>query len=403
MKFNKKFFYILMLIFSLLGLFVYLYNFDSRDINVVGVSDSEILIGSSCALGGHASFLGKQLMRGSMAYINEVNDNGGIYGRRIKIISYDDAYDPEKTVENTKRLIGRDQVFALFDYVGTPTSVRIIDIVDKAKIPLFGLFTGAEVLRNPTKPYIFNVRDSYYNEVESAISYFVDELGFNRVAVFYQDDVFGLTVLNGAKLALKRRGLEVIGSASYERGSLKFEDAVKNISESGADVVIMVGTYVSLAKFVKDSNNENFSPYFYSVSFVGSEAFADQLIFVQKINPEKYKKIIVTQVVPSPYSYFDIVGEYERIMKKYYPWSDFNYVSLEGFVNAKILIEALRLAGENLTREKFISALESIDNFDVGIGKNITYGKDDHQGLDGVYYSRLTKDGFKIFNRGDGV
>ena len=404
MKFNRRIFYISILVFSLfslLGLFVYLHNFDSGNINVIGVSDNEILIGSSSALGGHASFLGRQLMRGSMAYINEVNENGGIYGRRIKIISYDDEYDPEKTVENTKRLIGRDQVFALFDYVGTPTSVRIIDIVNRAKVPLIGLFTGAEILRNPVQPYIFNVRDSYYNEVEGAISYFVDDLGFDKVAVFYQNDAFGLTVLNGTKLALERRGLEVVGLASYERGSLKFKNAVKDIVDSGAEVVIMVGTYAPLAKFIKDSNNENFYPYFYSVSFVGSEAFSDQLIFVQRVNIEQYDKIILTQVVPSPFSDFEIVKDYRNLMKKYYPWSDVNYVGLEGFVNAEILVEALKRVGENLTRERLVLSLESMKDFNIGIGKNISYSENDHQGLDGIYYSRLNEDGFEVFSRGE--
>ena len=388
------------------GVFWYI---GSREKKVVteapGVSDDEILIGSSSALGGYASFLGSQTVRGSLAYINEVNENGGVNGRKIRLIAYDDEYDPEKTVQNTQKLIGEDGVFALFDYVGTPTSVRIIDIVDVAEVPLLGLFTGAETLRSPIRPYIFNVRDSYYSETEAAISYFVDELGFSKIAVFYQNDAFGQTVLTGTKLALTRRGLDPVASATYERGSMDISGAAKTIRESEAQAVVMVGTYSPLAKFVKISNNEGFKPYFHTVSFVGSEAFASELIQSQGINESEYEKIIVTQVVPSPFSKeFSSVREYIDLSEKYYPGDEPNYVALEGFVNAKVLVEALRIAGTELTREGFVDALESMHDFDIGVGTKLGYGERDHQGLDGVYYSRLSKNGvFETFELGGGV
>lgn len=391
---------IVILFFSCAIFFYSEYFREEITVNVLGITDDEILIGSSAALGGHANFLGTQTVRGSLAYINEVNEMGGIYGRQIKLISYDDKYDPERTVENTKNLIGRDRVFALFDYVGTPTSVEIIDIVNTAKIPLVGLFTGAEALRVPFRPYIFNVRDSYYSEAEAAIAYFVDELGFDKVAVFYQNDTFGFAVLNGVELALDKRNMKSIVTATYERGTMDIESAEKIIKKSEAEAVIMAGTYSPLAKFVKVSNSDSFYPYFHTVSFVGSEAFALELIESQGIEETQYKKIIVTQVVPSPFSEkFPAIKEYHNLSKKYYPNNEPNYVALEGFLNAKVLVTALENAGSDLSRKKFIDALEAMKHVDIGIDVEITYDKNDHQGLDDIYYSRLSEGGtFELFD-----
>lgn len=365
-----------------------------------GVSDDEIVIGSSAALSGQASFLGTQTIHGSLAYINEVNSKGGVHGRKIRLISYDDRYEPSETVTNTQRLINQDKVFALFDYVGTPTSLEVIDIVHKLGIPLLGLFTGAEDLRVPYRPYIFNVRDSYYIEAEGAVTYFVDKLGLKKIAVMYQKDSFGLAVLSGVQLALKRRNMEPVETAVYARGSMDVAPAMEAIRASGAEAVIMVGTYAPLAKFIKLSNDAGFKPYFHTVSFVGSEAFVKEIIETQRISPEQYDKIIVTQVVPSPYSE-DLPGvkEYRELAKKYYPNDKPNFVALEGFINAKILVKALEDAGRNLTKQRFIGALESMYNFDVGIGKEVSYSRLNHQGLKGIYYSKPTKEGiFITFN-----
>ena len=368
---------------------------------VPGVTDTEILIGSSAALGGHASFLGSQLIEGARARINEVNEQGGIYGRTIRLVAYDDRYDPSKTVANTRKLINEDKVFALFNYVGTPTTKAIVvneTPVSDAKIPLVGLFTGAEFLRTPFQPYVFNVRDSYYAEAEGAVTYFTS-LGLKKIAVMYQNDAFGRAVLDGAKIALKKRGMKPVAIATFERGTMDVEKAMERIKASGAEAVVMVGTYSPLAKFIKISHDAGFSPYFHTVSFVGSEAFGKELIETQKISPEYFRKIIVTQVVPAPFS-GDYAGvrEYRQLAKEYNPRHEENYVALEGFINAGVLVKALRKAGRNLTREKFIFALESMRNVDIGIGKLLTFGNNDHQGLTGIYYSRLTSEGvFEIF------
>ena len=276
----------------------------TKKIETPGVTDREILIGTSCPLGGYASFLGTQYSHGSEAFINEINDKGifrgrriklsdvddkgGIYGRRIKLIVYDDQYDPAKCVANTQKLIGQDRVFMLFDYVGTPTSVKIIDIVNKAEIPAFGFFTGAETLRTPFRPYMFHVRDSYYGEAEGAMAYFIDKLGLKKIAVMYQEDAFGLAVLEGVQYALKRRNMETVATATFPRETTNVENSLKIIKASGADVVVIVGTYTPLARFVNLSHKAGFTPYFYTVSFVGSEAYGKELVEVHKVAPSQY-------------------------------------------------------------------------------------------------------------------
>jgi len=154
-----------------------------------------VLIGSSAALTGPAAQLGTNLISGAEAAISEINDVGGINGRKLRMISYDDAYDPPKAVENTQKLINQDKVFALFNYVGTPTGVKVAPLVQEAQIPLVGMFTGAEAFRSPLQKYIFNIRGSYYEETELAIKYFAEDIGLKKVAVFYQADAFGLAGL----------------------------------------------------------------------------------------------------------------------------------------------------------------------------------------------------------------
>jgi ABC-type branched-subunit amino acid transport system substrate-binding protein len=320
-----------------------------------GVTEHEILLGSSSALGGHASFLGTQYTRGSLAWIREVNASGGVHGRKLRLISYDDQYDPPKTLANTERLIHDDKAFMLFGYVGTPTSVNVIATIRENKIPALGFFTGAEALRTP--------------------------------------------VLQGVQLAMGRRALEICATATHARGGQDVEAAVETIRETGAEAVVMVGTYGALARFIKLCEDDAFRPYYHTVSFVGSEAFGLELREVQKVRPESLGRIVVTQVVPSPQSTeLPAVGKYRELAAKHFPEDAPNYVALEGFINARVLVEALRLAGPELTRAGLIAALERMEGFDVGIGRAISYGKLDRKGLSSIYHSRLSPDGvFEIF------
>lgn len=361
--------------------------------SVVGVTDTEILLGSSSALSGSAARLGIDLLSGAQAAIKEINDSGGINGRMLRVISYDDQYDPPKAVENTQRLINEDKVFALFNYVGTPTGVKVVPVVAEAKIPLVGMFTGAHAFRDPLQEYIFNIRGSYYQETELAVRYFVDDLGFKDIAVLYQADAFGLDGFDGVKIALDKRGLKPVEVGSYERATTNVEAAVQTITASRAQAVIMIGTYSPLAKFVKLTKKQKPNMLFDTVSFVGSEAFVKEL-GADTVN------VYVTEVVPPHYygDLFDGVREYIKNLTKYEPETEPTFGGLEGYINTKVLAEGIRLAGKDLTREGLLTALENMQNYDVGIGATVSFSATEHQGLDKVYltYFNRDKDKFEL-------
>jgi len=363
-----------------------------------GVFESEIVIGMTAAMSGNAAVLGTETYRGARAWIEDVNAKGGVSGRQIKLVVRDDAYDPPRTVANVQSLLVDDGVFALFGFVGTPTSVKAVPLLERARVPGVGFFTGAEVLRNPQREWAFHVRDSYYAEAETATAYFVDRLHLSRIAVLYQEDPFGQAVLSGIQLALQRRSQSPVATASFARGSTALEGARDKLMASKPEVVAMVGTYGPLARFVKIAGGGGHT-WFQTVSFVGSEAFADELIRTQHVNPETYDHVLVTQVVPSPVSdEYSGLSEFRSLLAKSFPTDRPNYVALEGFVDARVLTGALERAGRTLDRDSFARALEGMKNLDVGIGRNVSYAPNNHVALAGVYLSRLGTDGiFRTF------
>ncbi|MDZ7665047.1 MAG: ABC transporter substrate-binding protein [Desulfotignum sp.] len=354
---------------------------DSRN----GISDKEILIGSSLALGGHAGYLGTQMIQGAMSYLSHINAQGGVHGRNIRLILMDDGYNPSQCLYNTQQLILEKKVFALFCYVGTPTTVRIIPLINEAAIPLVGMFTGAQRLRQPANPYLINIRASYYQETRAAVDLIVKQKGLTRVAVFYQYDEYGFDGLKGTEIALKQHDLVPVAKGSYIRGTLDVENGLEQIIRSDAQAVVMIGTYDSCAKFIQLARQLNFNPLFHNVSFVGSEELA------RRLGPDG-EGVIVTQVVPPPSSNTareDLPGvkEYVRLLNRYYPDSRPNFVGLEGYINAKILVEGLERGGRHLTRQSFLKAIKSVNDFDLGIQNRLSFGPEDNQGLDQVYYT----------------
>ncbi|WP_167506033.1 ABC transporter substrate-binding protein [Desulfosediminicola flagellatus] len=365
-----------------------------------GISGTGILLGTSLAQSGHAGFLGTQYLHGAQAYFFAVNEDGGIWDRKIHIIAYDDQYEPIRTVTNTQQLIYTDNVFALFNYVGTPTSLAVRKIIESAKIPAFGFLTGAESLRQPFSSYLFHLRDSYNAEAEGAISYYVDILELKRIGVLYQDDEFGLSVLIGIQKALQKRGLQPVVTDTYPRGSLDLKESLDYIHQAELDVIMLVGTSGPLASFIKQTHQRNVYPHFGTVSFVGSADFAHEINVVHRVSHTQNEKIMITQVVPSPLSaHIKSVIEYLQISARYFPEDPPNYVALEGFLNAKVLTYALQQAGRNLTRSKLLTTLEQLHDFDIGIGKMLSFTETDHQGIKGIYYSYLSQyDRFEMFD-----
>lgn len=352
-----------------------------------GVTYNEIRIGSSLALSGHAGYLGTETLRGAQAYINHVNETGGVHGRQITLVTMDDRYDPPLCLANTQRLIVEEQVFCLFCYVGTPTTVKIIPLVDKAHIPLIGMFTGANALREPFSPNIINVRASYYQETGVAVTHLVEDLGLTKIAVFYQYDAYGLDGLRGSEMALKKYGLAPVAKGSYIRGTLDVEEGLKAILASDAQAVVMIGTYEPCAKFIRLARERAPSLLFYNVSFVGAEELA-------RLLGEQGENVIVSQVVPPPElpqtrKMLPSVDEYLALLHHYFPEAKANSVSLEGYYNALVLVEGLRRAGRDLTREGLIAAIQSIQKFPLGEKTSLTFSPTDHQGMDRVYFTRI--------------
>lgn len=354
---------------------------------VPGVSDTEIRIGSSLALEGHAGYLGTQTLHGAMSYIHHINGEGGIHGRKIRIMAVDDGYDPDRCLVNTQKLILEDRVFGLFSYVGTPTTVKIIPLVEKAKIPLVGMFTGAHVLRDPLNRYLINIRASYYQEIDAGVERMVEDLGIRKVAVFYQYDDYGFDGLKGTELALRKYDLVPVARGTYIRGTNNVEEGLARIIQSEAEAVVMVGTYEPCARFIRKAREQGYHPLFFNVSFVGADELARRL-------GDSGEGVIVAQVVPPPEppQSRDLMwgaAEYADLLRRYFPSDEPNFVGLEGYLNARVLVEGLRRAERKLTREGFIEAIETIQDYDLGIANTLSFSPTDHQGLERVYFTRL--------------
>lgn len=325
---------------------------------VPGVTAKTILLGQSAAFTGPAAQLGIQLNIGTKAYFDHINSQGGVYGRQIELKTRDDKYEANLCLDNTRKFINEDHVFALVSYVGTPTTAAAMPVFTDAKVPLVGPFTGAESLRTPVNRYIFNVRASYYDETERIVEQLVST-GNKKIAVFYQDDAYGQAGLKGVQIAMDKRNLKIVALGKVERNTVNVADAVKIINAVQPDGVIMISAYTSIAEFVREMKKVGSTTQFYNVSFVGAKALSDAL-------KDEGHGVAISQVVPFPWSPSEpIVKEYQLVMTKAGN-TEFNFSSLEGFIVAKVMVEGLKRAGKDLTREKLVAALESMNNVDLG-------------------------------------
>jgi ABC-type branched-subunit amino acid transport system substrate-binding protein len=345
-----------------------------------GVTATEVTVGMCNALTGPASALGTGMKKGSMVYFNKVNKAGGINGRKVRVISYDDGYEPKNTVEQTRKLIHDDKVFALFGYVGTPTSSAVLPLFNEARIPFWGPFTGAEFLRTPVNRHIFNVRGSYFDEAETQVQYLTEKRGIKRIAILYQNDAYGLAVKGGILKALKKRNLDLAGEGTYERNTEDVSTALAALKKANPEAVSMVGTYKAIAAFVKKAKAEGFNPVFLNVSFVGTAALVKELAGAGD-------GVIITQVMPSPRdASVPLVAQYRADMKAA-GHTELDYTDLEGYVDAVVFVETLKKAGANLTRDSFIAAAEGL-NAAIG-GLNFKFTPADHHALEKIYLTRI--------------
>ncbi|MEX0637774.1 MAG: ABC transporter substrate-binding protein [Burkholderiales bacterium] len=323
-----------------------------------GVTHDKIVLGQAAVFSGPAAQLGIQMRNGIKAYLDDVNAQGGVHGRKIELLTEDDRYETSVAPAASRKLIEEHKVFALIGYVGTPTGTEHVKVITPAKVPLVGMFTGAEVLRVPFNRYVFHVRASYYDETEKIVEQIVS-IGGKSIAVFYQDDNYGLAGLRGTEIAVKKRNMTLSATGTVERNTVKVEGAVKTINAVKPDAVVMISQYTSCAEFIRQMKQAGSNATFYNVSFVGSKALADAL-------GKDGVGVAISQVVPFPWGRaVPVVKEYQQLAAKA-GYTDYNFSAMEGFLSAKVAVEGLRRAGRNLTRESYIAALEKMQDADLG-------------------------------------
>ena len=371
-----------------------------------GVTDSEIRFGISAPFTGAAKELCQNMKRGIETAFNVANANGGVHGRQLRLIAADDGYEPARAAVTMKQLYERDQVFALVGNVGTPTAVIALPYALNRKMLFFGAFTGAGLLRSdPPDRYVFNYRASYAEETAAVVNYLVKVRRFlpEQIAVFAQQDAYGDSGFAGVEKAIRslRGGNETpILRLNYQRNTVDVEDAVAQLQQRNAQLqqkklppikaVIMVPTYRAAAKFIEKTRNLYPDMIYTSVSFVGSTALADELMLLGK----RYATgVIVTQVVPAVDGHSSLVLDYKSALAKYFPGDAPDYVSLEGYVDATVLIAALQRNGAQLDTDKLIGTFENLHDLDIGLGTSVTFSRSEHQGVHKVWGTQLDETG----------
>ncbi|PHS32455.1 MAG: ligand-binding receptor [Methylophaga sp.] len=352
----------------------------------------------TAALTGPASELGLNMQAGIASYFSNINRQGGINGRAIKFIVKDDGYEPKRAAENMRTLIDQDNVLAIIGNVGTPTAIVTVPIAQEKKTVLFGAFSGGGVLRaEPASRYIINYRASYSEETAEMITGLL-EAGIKpqQIAFFTQADGFGDTVYHGAVTALKNAGFEETNQlihGRYTRNTLNVEDAVADILDASIEpkVIIMAAGYKVSAKFITLLKAEIADILFLNISFVGSYALRNTL-------GNDANNIIITQVVPSLDSGLPIVEEYLAALQQFDPNLPANFVSLEGFIVAKIFHTGLLKIEQAITKESIIDSIESIKGADIGLGEQVSYDEHDHQAINKVWLTCLCKGKLKQFD-----
>jgi branched-chain amino acid transport system substrate-binding protein len=360
---------------------------------VRGVTASEIRFGISAALSGPTKELGQNMQRGIVAAFNVANANGGVHGRQLRLIAADDGYEPARAAETMKQLYEKDQVFGVVGNVGTPTAVVALPYALERKMLFFGAFTGAGLLRSdPPDRYVFNYRASYAEETAATVDYLVKvkRLKPEQIAVFAQQDAYGDSGFVGVAKAIRSLGGDdsKILRLNYQRNTVDVDEAVEQLRKSRIPIkaVIMVPAYRAAAKFIEKTRDVYPNMIYTSVSFVGSTALANELMLLGK---RFATGVIVTQVVPALEGHSSLVLDYKAALAKYFPGEAPDYVSLEGYVAANVLIAALKQNGPQLDTERLVATLENLRDLDIGLGTPVTFGRSEHQGVHKVWGTQL--------------
>jgi branched-chain amino acid transport system substrate-binding protein len=336
-----------------------------------GVTGSAIVLGQSAAFTGPAAQLGLDMNAGARAYFKTINDSGGVHGRRIELLTRDDAYNPDRAEENTRAFIEQDNVFALFGYVGTATSTAALPTFSGADVPFIAPVTGESSMREPFNRSIFNMRASYVDETEKLVEHLYT-IGIHRIAVFYQNDAYGYAGLDGVNRAMAKRKLLLVASSSADTNSVEVTRAGDALMADRPDAIIQICSYSTCAALIKAMRARGYGGQFLNVSFVNGKALLELL------GPQALG-VIVSQVVPFPWgATIPLQREYTIAMKQL-GVAELGFGSMEGFIAAKVFVEALRRAGINPTRTKLVTALEGMTDFDVS-GFKVSFDPKNHAG-----------------------
>lgn len=362
-----------------------------------GITDQEIRFGMAAPFSGAAKELGRQMKLGIDTAFSQINDAGGVDGRTLKLIAADDGYEPTRTGNAMKQLYEKDQVFGFIGNVGTPTASVAVPYALERRVLFFSPFTGAGILRHdPPDRYVFNYRPSYAEETDAAVHYLVKmrRIPPRQIAVFAQQDSYGDSGFAGVAKAYRALGIadSSIVRLSYKRNTVDVDEAVNQLKllKPAIRAVVMVATYRAATKFIEKTRDQFPGMLYTNVSFVGSTALADELTL---LGPRFTNGVIVTQVVPAVGGYSSAVLEYKNALAKYFPGEAPDYVSLEGYIAAKVLIQAMKRVGPQLDTEKLIDALEDLHNLDLGLGATLGFGRSEHQASHKIWGTALDENG----------
>lgn len=367
---------------------------------VRGVTDDSVTVGMSAAFSGPSRELGRAMQLGIQTCFRDVEARGGVHGRLLELVALDDGYEPSRTVANMAQLALQRRVFAVLGNVGTPTAEVAVPFAVDQDLPFFGAFSGADLLRkSPPDRWVFNYRASYFEETAALVEHFLDARGVqpSEIAVFAQQDSFGDSGYRGVEATLAARGHEAsVLRLGYRRNTNDVSDAVEHLlrHETEIKAVVLVATYRTAAEFVRRvedaTRDEARDLLFGALSFVGSRAFADEL---KELRGDYADGVIVSQVVPHFASDLPGVQRYRELLAEYFPAEQPGFVSLEGYLAARTFVEGVQRAGRDLTPDRFVEAMESLDALDLGIGETLRFGSDRHQGSDAVWGTELNASG----------
>jgi branched-chain amino acid transport system substrate-binding protein len=364
---------------------------------VGGITDREIRFGMAAPFSGSAKELGHEMKIGIEVAFGLANEAGGIYGRQLTLVAADDGYEPARTADAVRELGDKDNVFGMIGNVGTPTAMVSLPYALAHRMLFFGAFTGASLLRrDPPDRYVFNYRASYAEETDAVVRYLMNvrRVPPEQIAVFAQQDAYGDAGFAGVAKAIRAMRLDdaTLLRLNYRRNTVDVDDAVAQLRAHRPPIkaIVMVATYRAAAKFIEKTRDLYPAMIYTNVSFVGSTALAEELML---LGPRYASGVIVTQVVPAVDSYATAILKYKSALAKFFPGEAPGYVSLEGFVAAQVLVEALKRAGPQLDTEKLVDALEGLRDLDLGLGTPVNYGRTEHQAVHKVWGTELDGNG----------